>query len=123
MYIGCKQKIAVFPLTRPTLTFCADPAVFIATKNKIKNIHMSTDPRLFKRKVGNDFKTTITATMIFKLTFVSLLIVFNFTACLFLVLITDYIAFFSLIPIFNKKKLMKYKKIFRPTDPTPSSAC
>ena len=31
-----KQKIAVFPLVRPTLTFCADPAVFIVIKDKIK---------------------------------------------------------------------------------------
>ena len=66
---------------------------------------MPTDPQFFKRKVGNDFKTTITATIIFKLTFVSFLIVFNFIACLFLVPIIDYIMFSSLISIFNKKKI------------------
>ena len=34
-----KQKIAVFPLTRPSLSFCADPAVFITNKNKIRYFH------------------------------------------------------------------------------------
>ena len=33
------KKIAVFPLTRPTLYFCADPVIFIAIKNKVKDFH------------------------------------------------------------------------------------
>ena len=36
LLVFVKQKIAVFPLTRPTLSFCADPTVFIANKNKLK---------------------------------------------------------------------------------------
>ena len=42
---------------------------------------MPTDPEHFKRKVDNGFKTTVTAKIIFKLTFFSFLIVFNFFAC------------------------------------------
>ena len=30
LLIPIKEKNAVFPLTQPTLNFCADPAVFIA---------------------------------------------------------------------------------------------
>ena len=37
-FAKAKQKIAVFPLTRPTLNFCADPVIFIAIKNKIKRL-------------------------------------------------------------------------------------
>ena len=39
-----KKKIAVFPLTRPTLIFCADPAVFIAILKENKKIFIRTDP-------------------------------------------------------------------------------
>ena len=38
-----KKKIAVFPLTRPTLIFCADPAVFIAILKENKKIFIPTD--------------------------------------------------------------------------------
>ena len=38
-----KKKIAVFPLTRPTLIFCADPAFFIAILKENKKIFIPTD--------------------------------------------------------------------------------
>ena len=52
-----KQKIAVFPLTRPTLSFCADPAVFIANKNKIEIFSCRLN-----WKTDNDLKTAIIST-------------------------------------------------------------
>ena len=66
---------------------------------------MPTDPQHFKKKVGDEFQTTITATIMFKLTFITFLNVFNFIACLFLVFIIDFIVFVSFTSIFNKKKI------------------
>ena len=66
---------------------------------------MPADPQHLKRKVYNDFKTTIIATIIVKLTFVSFLIVFNFIACLILVLIIDFSAlFFIFFAHFQQRK-------------------
>ena len=66
---------------------------------------MPTDHQHLKRKVYTDFKTTIIAAIIIKLTFVSFQIVFNFITCLNLVLIIDFSAFLSFTPIFNKEKI------------------
>ena len=43
-YLKAKKKIPVFPLTRPTLYFCADPVMFIAIKNEIKRFSCLPDP-------------------------------------------------------------------------------
>ena len=49
-------KIALFPITRPTLTFCADPAVFIAIwKENNKDFHSSRLLK-FSGKWTNDLK-------------------------------------------------------------------
>ena len=39
-----RKKIAVFPLTRPTMIFSADLAVFIAILKENKKIFIPTDP-------------------------------------------------------------------------------
>ena len=44
-----KKKIPVFPLTRPTLYFCADPVIFIAIKNKIKRFSCLPTLSLFHK--------------------------------------------------------------------------
>ena len=49
--IRAEKKIPVFPLTRPTLLFCADSAIFIAFQKKKKKIFIPTDPKMFQ-KIG-----------------------------------------------------------------------
>ena len=51
LFLRPKKKILVFRLTRPTLFFCADPAIFIAFQKKIKKIFIPTNPKMFQ-KIG-----------------------------------------------------------------------
>ena len=43
-YASAEKEISMFLLTRPTLTFCANPAVFIAVLKENKKILIPTDP-------------------------------------------------------------------------------
>ena len=44
-----KKKIPVFPLTRMTLFFCADPAIFIAFQKKIKRLSYLPTLKCFRK--------------------------------------------------------------------------
>ena len=80
------KKIPVFPLTRPTLFFCADPAIFIAfQKNKNTKIFITTDPKMFQ-KIGQKAKkkkNVRIAKLMLRIIFFNPVDVLNFIICMF----------------------------------------
>ena len=66
---------------------------------------MPTDPPHLKGNTDNDLKTAIIPTILGQLAFFSFLLVLNFIACLFRVLIINFSTFLSFLPIFKKEKI------------------
>ena len=66
---------------------------------------MPIDPQHLKWKIDNDLKTAIISTILGQLTFFSFLLVLNFIACLFRVLMMNFSKFLPFLPIFKKEKI------------------
>ena len=66
---------------------------------------MSTDPQHLKWKTDNDLKTATISTILGQLAFFSFLLVSNFIACLFRVLMINFSKFLPFLPIFKKEKI------------------
>ena len=67
----------MFPLTRPTLFFCADAAIFIAFQKKNKTIFIPTDPKMFQKMGQKALKNVRIAKLIVTSIFFNFLDVLN----------------------------------------------
>ena len=77
-------KIPVFPLTRPTLFFFADPAIIvIAFQKKNKKIFIPIDPKMFQKIDKNLLKNVRIAKLMLRIIFFTSLDVLNFIICMF----------------------------------------
>ena len=79
---GLKKEIPVFPLTRPTLFLCADPAIFIAFQKKIKRFSYLPTLKYF-RKLEKKLKNVKIAKLMLRNIFFNSLDVLNFIICMF----------------------------------------
>ena len=77
---------------------------------------MSTNPQHLKWKTDNDLQTAIISTKLGQLAFFSFLLVLNFIACLFRVLMINFSTFLPFYPFSRKKKIHEKENDF-PTYP------
>ena len=73
----------MFPLTGPTLLFCADSAIFIAFQEKNKKIFIPTDPKMFQKIQQKNFEIIRIAQLMLRIIFFNFLDVLNFVICMF----------------------------------------
>ena len=66
---------------------------------------MPTDPQHLKWKTDNDLKSAIISTILDKLAFFSFLLVLNFIAYLFRVLMINFSTFLPFLLIFKEEKI------------------
>ena len=71
---------------------------------------MPTDPQQLKWKTDNDLKTAIISSLLGQLAFFSFLLVLNFIACLFRVLMINFSMCLPFYPFLRKKKYTNNKK-------------
>ena len=76
------KKISVFPLTRPTLFFCADPAIFMAFQKKIQIFSYLLTLTFFS-KLDKQLKKVRIAKIMLKIIFFNFPDVLNFIFCMF----------------------------------------